>query len=59
MGKFIFFTYVIAIVLAIIGFVIYRIFYLKKNMHDTVSPTVENTGKPISGGIKHIKIICE
>lgn len=52
------FIYVIGIVIAIVGVFRYRSKIKKCNLTN-IDIKVENTGKPISGGVDHLKIICK
>lgn len=50
--------YGIGIVISIIGVFKYRN-RIKKNDSTNIDIKVENTGKPVKGGINHLKIICK
>ncbi|MBD5473350.1 MAG: hypothetical protein HDR20_10835 [Lachnospiraceae bacterium] len=51
-------VYGIGIVISVVGVFKYRA-KIKKNNLGNFDSKVENTGKPVSGGIDHIKIICK
>ena len=57
-GTFLIVGYAISTFVAAVLFFAYKK-WLNNNTKDEISPTVFNTGKPIKGGIKHIKIVCE
>ena len=50
--------YGIGIAISVVGIFIYRS-KIKKNNLTNIDIKVENTGKPIRGGVSHIKIICK
>lgn len=50
--------YGIGIAISVVGIFIYRSKIKKSNLTN-IDIKVENTGKPVRGGVNHIKIICK
>ncbi len=51
-------VYGIGIVISVIGVFKYRS-KIKRNNLENIDIKVKNTGKPVRGGINHLKIICK